>query len=289
MTSAGHRFRVALEQNHPLSIVGTVNAYSALMATKIGHAAIYLSGAGCANYSYGLPDLGMTSLEDVLIDVRRITSAVQTPLLVDIDTGWGGSFNIARAIKEMQRAGAAAVHLEDQIFQKRCGHRPNKEVVSTSEMVDRIKSAVDAREDASFYIIARTDAYSIEGLEAAVERSQQYIEAGADAIFAEAMHHLHEYEEFKKLLQMPLLANLTEFGQTPLFQREELSRAGVDMILYPLTAARMMNKAAEHAYLELLEQENQSNLISQMQSRDELYGYLGYLEYEQKLDRLFGK
>lgn len=288
MSAAGQRFRLALENNRPLSIVGTINAYSALMATKIGHAAIYLSGAGCANYSFGMPDLGMTSLQDVLVDVRRITSTVETPLLVDIDTGWGGTFNIARAVKEMSRAGAAAIHIEDQIFQKRCGHRPNKEIVPVEEMVDRIKSAVDAREDGALFVIARTDAYSVEGLDSALERSQRYAEAGADGIFAEAMHKLSEYQQFKQALQIPVLANLTEFGQTPLFQRSELSDMGIDMILYPLTAARMMNKAAELAYNELMNQESQSGLIEKMQTRDELYDYLQYREYEKKLDQLFG-
>lgn len=288
MTTPGFRFRQRLANNQPLIIAGTINAYTAMMATRLGHQAIYLSGAGCANYSYGLPDLGMTSLQDVLVDVRRITAVVETPLLVDIDTGWGGLFNIARTIREMTRAGAAAVHLEDQVSLKRCGHRPNKEIVPTAEMVDRIKAAVDARTDEQLFILARTDAYSREGLGPAIERAQQYLAAGADGIFAEAMHQLEDYREFKAAIGAPLLANLTEFGQTPLFPRSELRQAGVDMVLYPLTAARAMNKAAEQAYRELLAAESQAALLPEMQTRDELYEYLGYLAYEKKIDELFG-
>lgn len=270
----------------PLCIVGTINAYTALMATQLGHRAIYLSGAGCANYSYGLPDLGMTTLPDILVDVRRITSAVDTPLLVDIDTGWGGSFNIGRAIREMIRAGAAAVHIEDQVFQKRCGHRPNKELVSLDEMQDRVRSAVDARDDPDFFIMARTDAYSVEGLDAAIERANRYVAAGADGIFAEAMESLDDYRRFCQQVNAPVLANLTEFGRTPLFARNELAETGVGMILYPLTAARMMNRAAEDAYRTLLEEPNQQGLLERMQTREQLYRYLNYLEYEQQLDRL---
>ena len=288
MTTPGTRFRDLLDQGQPLQIVGTINAYTAMMATQIGHQAIYLSGAGCANYSYGLPDLGITSLEDVLVDVRRITSAVETPLLVDIDTGWGSSFGIARTIREMSRAGAAAVHMEDQVADKRCGHRPNKSVVSIDEMVDRIKSAVDARSDDSFFIMARTDSYSIEGIDSAIERASKYVEAGANGIFAEAMHSLEEYQKFAESVDAPILANLTEFGKTPLFSKSDLGRVGVSMVLYPLAAARMMNRAAEKAYQTILRSESQEELVPEMQTRDQLYEFLGYLDYERKLDELFG-
>ena len=288
MTTPGTRFRDLLDQGQPLQIVGTINAYTAMMATQIGHQAIYLSGAGCANYSYGLPDLGITSLEDVLVDVRRITSAVETPLLVDIDTGWGSSFGIARTIREMSRAGAAAVHMEDQVADKRCGHRPNKSVVSIDEMVDRIKSAVDARSDDSFFIMARTDSYSIEGIDSAIERASKYVEAGANGIFAEAMHSLEEYQKFAESVDAPILANLTEFGKTPLFSKSDLGRVGVSMVLYPLAAARMMNRAAETAYQTILRSESQEELVPEMQTRDQLYEFLGYLDYERKLDELFG-
>ena len=284
MNSPGKRFRKAVEDHRPLSIVGTINAYTALMAKTIGHQAIYLSGAGCANYSYGMPDLGMTSLQDVLEDVRRITAAVDTPLLVDIDTGWGGTFNIARSIQEISSAGAAAVHMEDQVFEKRCGHRPNKELVSSDEMVARIKAAVDARTDDSFFIMARTDAYSVEGLNAAIERAGRYMDAGADGIFAEAMHTIEDYQTFKTNVKAPLLANMTEFGVTPLFDRSQLADAGVDLVLYPLTAVRMMNRAAELAYSHLLMNESQASLTDQMQTRDQLYEYLDYLSYERRLD-----
>ena len=288
MTTPGTRFRDLLDQGQPLQIVGTINAYTAMMATQIGHQAIYLSGAGCANYSYGLPDLGITSLEDVLVDVRRITSAVETPLLVDIDTGWGSSFGIARTIREMSRAGAAAVHMEDQVADKRCGHRPNKSVVSIDEMVDRIKSAVDARSDDSFFIMARTDSYSIEGIDSAIERASKYVEAGANGIFAEAMHSLEEYQKFAESVDAPILANLTEFGKTPLFSKSDLGRVGVSMVLYPLAAARMMNRSAEKAYQTILRSESQEELVPEMQTRDQLYEFLGYLDYERKLDELFG-
>ena len=288
MTTPGTRFRDLLDQGQPLQIVGTINAYTAMMATQIGHQAIYLSGAGCANYSYGLPDLGITSLEDVLVDVRRITSAVETPLLVDIDTGWGSSFGIARTIREMSRAGAAAVHMEDQVADKRCGHRPNKSVVPIDEMVDRIKSAVDARSDDSFFIMARTDSYSIEGIDSAIERASKYVEAGANGIFAEAMHSLEEYQKFAESVDAPILANLTEFGKTPLFSKSDLGRVGVSMVLYPLAAARMMNRSAEKAYQTILRSESQEELVPEMQTRDQLYEFLGYLDYERKLDELFG-
>ena len=285
--SAGKKFRQALTVNKPLQIVGTINAYTAMMAEKIGHQAIYISGGACANASYGLPDLGMTSLNDVTEDARRITAAVETPLMVDIDTGWGGAFNIARTIKEMQRAGVAAVHIEDQVAQKRCGHRPNKEIVSQQEMVDRIKAAVDAKTDDDFFIMARTDSYAIEGLQAAVDRTSACIEAGADGIFAEAMATLDEYTAFKNAIDAPLLANMTEFGMSPLFTKEELADSGVDMILYPLTATRAMNKAAEMVYRDVLEKGHQKDMVQHMQTREELYEYLGYHDYEQKLDELF--
>jgi len=285
--SAGERFRKALAGEKPLQIVGAINAYTAMMAEKIGHQAIYISGGACANASYGLPDLGMTSMNDVLEDARRITAAVDTPLMVDIDTGWGGAFNIARTIKGSIRAGVAAVHIEDQVAQKRCGHRPNKEIVSQEEMVDRVKAAVDAKTDAQFFILARTDAYAREGLQSAVDRAGACIEAGADGVFAEAMSTLEEYQTFKDVIKAPLLANMTEFGVTPLFNKADLAASGVDMVLYPLTAVRAMNKAAEMVYKHLLEVGDQIDVIDSMQTRMELYDYLGYHDYEQKLDQLF--
>ena len=287
--TAGLRFRKALNQNKPLQIVGTINAYTALMATKVGHQAIYISGGACANASYGLPDLGMTSMNDVLEDARRITAVVDTPLLIDIDTGWGGSFNIARTIKESIRAGVAAVHMEDQVSQKRCGHRPNKEVVSTDEMVDRIKAAVDARTDDDFFIMARTDSYAIEGLQASIDRAGAYMEAGADGIFAEAMATLEEYKAYDEQIDAPLLANMTEFGMSPLFDKQELADNGVNMVLYPLTATRAMNKAAEMVYQDVLEKGHQKDMVEHMQTRMELYDYLNYHEYEQTLDKLFSE
>ena len=289
MNSAGKRFRNALSKNAPLQIVGTINAYTALMATKIGHQAIYISGGACANASYGLPDLGMTSMNDVLEDARRITAVVDTPLLIDIDTGWGGSFNIARTIKESIRSGVAAVHMEDQVAQKRCGHRPNKEIVSLNEMVDRIKAAVDAKTDDEFFIMARTDSYAIEGLQASIDRSSAYIEAGADGIFAEAMASLDEYKAYDKAIDAPLLANMTEFGMSPLFDKKELADSGADMVLYPLTAVRAMNKAAELVYQDVLEKGHQKDVVDNMQTRMELYDYLNYQEYEDTLDKLFMK
>lgn len=286
-TTPGQRFRQALENNKPLQIVGTVNAYCAMMAKQAGHQAIYLSGAGVANASYGLPDLGMTSLNDVLIDVDRITKACDLPLLVDIDTGWGGAFNIAKTIKDMIKAGAAAVHIEDQVAQKRCGHRPNKEIVSKAEMVDRIKAAVDARTDQSFFIMARTDAFAQEGLEAAIERAQACVEAGADGIFAEAIKTEEHYRAFANALDVPILANMTEFGQTELWTKKQLGEWGAAMVLYPLSAFRAMNKAAETVYQSILAQGDQKQVIDMMQTRMELYDYLGYHDFEQKLDSLF--
>ena len=283
----GQKFRKALEDNKPLQIVGTINAYAAMMAEKIGHQAIYLSGGGVANASYGLPDLGMTSLNDVVEDVRRITSASSLPLLVDIDTGWGGAFNIARTIKGMEKAGAAAVHIEDQVAQKRCGHRPNKEIVSKEEMVDRIKAAVDARTDPDFFIMARTDAFAQEGLDAAIDRAKACVEAGADGIFAEAVKTEEHYRAFAEALDVPILANITEFGQTELWSRDQLGEWGAAMVLYPLSAFRAMNKAAETVYRSLLEEGHQRKVVDIMQTRMELYDYLNYHDFEQKLDALF--
>lgn len=287
--SPGTAFRRAVADNLPLQVVGTVNAYTAMMAERIGHKALYLSGAGCANMSYGLPDLALTSLNDVLEDVRRITAAVTTPLLVDIDTGWGGALNIARTIQLMERAGVGAVHIEDQVSQKRCGHRPNKAIVSEQEMLDRIKAACDARDDENFFIMARTDAYALEGLSAAIDRASACVEAGADGVFAEAMPSLDAYRAFKAKIQEPLLANMTEFGQTPLFHTHELYDAGVAMVLYPLSAARAMNKAAEQVYQSLLHNGDQKACVHTMQTREELYRYLDYYQYEQKLDELFSQ
>ena len=285
--SPGARFRKALNENKPLQIVGTVNAYTAMMAQKVGHQAIYLSGGGVANASYGLPDLGMTTMNDVVEDVRRITAASDLPLLVDIDTGWGGAFNIGRTIREMERAGAAAVHIEDQVAQKRCGHRPNKEIVSQEEMVDRIKAAVDARENDDFFIMARTDAFQKEGLDAAIERAKACIEAGADGIFAEAVTELEHYKAFSEALDVPILANITEFGATPLYNRKELGEAGADMVLYPLSAFRAMNKAALAVYQNILDKGDQKDVVDLMQTRMELYDFLNYHDFEQKLDQLF--
>ena len=285
--SPGARFRKALKENHPLQIVGTINAYTAMMAEKGGHQAIYLSGGGVANASYGLPDLGMTTLNDVVEDVRRITAATDVPRLVDIDTGWGGAFNIARTIREMERAGAAAVHIEDQVAQKRCGHRPNKEIVSQEEMVDRITAAVDARQDDDFFIMARTDAFQKEGLDAAIERAKACIEAGADGIFAEAVTELEHYKAFSEALDVPVLANITEFGATPLYNRKELAEAGAGMVLYPLSAFRAMNKAALTVYENILEKGDQKDVVDLMQTRMELYDFLNYHDFEQKLDELF--
>ena len=285
--SPGGLFRKAISEHKPLQVVGTINPYCAMMAEQIGHHAIYLSGGGVANASYGLPDLGMTSLNDVLEDVRRITAATELPLLVDIDTGWGGAFNISRTVKDMIRGGAAAVHIEDQIAQKRCGHRPNKEIVTLEEMVDRVKAAVDARTDDDFFIMARTDAFAQEGLEKAIERAQACVEAGADGIFAEAVNEEEHYRAFRAVLDVPLLANITEFGQTPLYNKAELGEWGVDLVLYPLSAFRAMNKAAENVYTSILEKGDQKDVVDTMQTRMELYEYLSYHEYEKKLDSLF--
>ncbi|MGY8869107.1 methylisocitrate lyase [Neptunomonas sp.] len=288
--TAGGRFRKALLEAKPLQIVGTTNAYHAMMAERVGHKAIYLSGGGVANTSYGLPDLGMTSMNDVLEDVRRISSAVETPLLVDIDTGWGGAFNISRTVKEMTKAGAAAVHIEDQIAQKRCGHRPNKEIVSSQEMVDRVKAAVDAKTDDDFFIIARTDAFQMEGLNSAVDRAQACLEAGADGIFAEAVHTLEDYKAFADGINgAHLLANITEFGATPLFNTEELVANGASMVLYPLSAFRAANKAALNVYEALLRDGDQKAVVDTMQTRMELYDFLNYHDFEQKLDALFAE
>jgi methylisocitrate lyase len=287
--SPGARFREAIKAGDPLQVVGTINAYSAIMAEKIGHQAIYLSGGGVANASYGLPDLGMTSLNDVVEDVRRITAATSVPLLVDIDTGWGGAFNIAKTVRDMEKAGAAAVHMEDQVAQKRCGHRPNKEIVSTEEMVDRIRSAVDARADPDFFIMARTDSFAQEGLDAAIERAKAYVAAGADGIFAEAIKTEEHYRAFSEALDVPILANITEFGQTELWNKKELGLWGAAMVLYPLSAFRAMSKAAELVYTSILNEGDQKDVLDIMQPRMELYDYLGYHEYEEKLDSLFAE
>ena len=285
--SAGLKFKQAIANNKPLQVVGTVNAYCAMMAEKTGHQALYLSGAGVANASYGMPDLGMTSLDNVLEDIRRITSATDLPLLVDADTGWGGAFNIARTVKEMTKAGAAGFHIEDQVAQNRCGHRPNKEIVSKDEMVDRIKAAVDAKTDSDFYIMARTDAFQKEGLNAAIDRAAACVEAGADAIFAEAVHDLADYQAFAKALNVPILANITEFGQTPLYTKEQLSEVGVEIVLYPLSAFRAMNKAALNVYSSILSEGSQQSQVDNMQTRAELYEFLDYHSYENTLDNLF--
>ncbi|MEH6711840.1 MAG: methylisocitrate lyase [Paraglaciecola polaris] len=287
--SPGQKFRQALKDNKPLQIVGAINAYSAMMAKKIGHQAIYLSGGGVANASYGLPDLGMTSLNDVIVDVQRITSACDLPLLVDIDTGWGGAFNIAKTVRDMEKAGAAAVHMEDQVAQKRCGHRPNKEIVPLEEMVDRIKAAVDARTDSDFFIMARTDSFAQEGLESAITRAKAYVAAGADGIFAEAIKTEAHYRAFAEALDVPILANITEFGQTELWNKNVLGEWGAAMVLYPLSAFRAMNKAAENVYSAILVQGDQTSVVDQMQTRMELYDYLNYHDYEQKLDSLFAQ
>lgn len=287
--SAGGRLRLAMEREQPLQIVGAINAYTALLAESAGFRAIYLSGAGVANASFGLPDLGMTSASDVCEDVRRISAATELPLLVDADTGWGSAFNIARSCGQLIRAGAAGLHLEDQLQAKRCGHRPGKVLTEAGEMVDRIRAAVDARTDANFVIAARTDAHAVEGQQAAIERAQRYAEAGADFIFAEALTTLDEYREFVDSLDVPVLANLTEFGKTPLFTVEELASAGVRLILYPLSAFRAMSKAALAVYEAIRNDGTQRGVVELMQTRDELYEVLGYLEYEDRLDRLFGR
>ena len=287
--SAGARFRSALDAERPLQVVGAVNAYAALLAERAGFKALYLSGAGVANASFGLPDLGMTSLNDVCEDIRRITGATELPLLVDADTGWGAAFNISRTVQEMIRAGAGALHIEDQVAAKRCGHRPGKELVDAAEMCDRIKAAVDGRTDAQFVIMARTDAHAVEGQQAAVDRALKYVEAGADMIFAEALTTLDEYQQFTQAVKVPVLANITEFGKTPLFTTQELGGAGVRLVLYPLSAFRAMSKAAERVYGELRKQGTQKGVLDTMQTRTELYDVLGYMDYEKKLDELFKK
>ena len=287
--SAGAAFKKALAEETPLQIIGTINANHALLAKRAGYRAIYLSGGGVAAGSMGLPDLGITTLEDVLTDVRRITNICDTPLLVDADTGFGSSaFNIARTTKDLIKAGAAAMHIEDQVGAKRCGHRPNKEVVSKQEMVDRIKAAVDARTDENFQIMARTDAIAIEGVEAALDRVHAYIEAGADLIFPEAIRTLEDYKKFSSAVSKPILANITEFGLTPLFGRDELRDNGVKMILYPLSAFRAMNKAAENVYEAIRRDGTQANVVDSMQTREELYDRINYHAYEQALDKMLG-
>lgn len=287
LESRGSEFRRLVSERAPLQVVGTINAYTALMARRIGHRAIYLSGGGVAANSLGMPDLGISSLEDVLTDVRRITDVCDLPLLVDVDTGFGGAFNIARTVRSMIKFGAAAMHIEDQVQSKRCGHRPGKAIVSKGEMVDRIKAAVDARTDDGFVIMARTDALAGEGMESAIERAVACVEAGADMIFPEAVQTLEQYYEFRKSVGVPVLANITEFGKTPLFTTPELGEAGVDIVLYCCSAYRSMNRAAERTYKALLEDGHQKNVLDDMQTRDELYEYLDYHEYERKLDELF--
>ena len=289
MNAAGARFRHALAEEKPLQIVGAITAYAARMAEATGFRAVYLSGGGVAANSLGLPDLGISTMEDVLIDVRRITDATTLPLLVDIDTGWGGAFNIARTIRSISKAGAAAVHLEDQVSAKRCGHRPGKEVVSPGEMIDRIKAAVDARTDASFVIMARTDALAAEGLSSTLDRVRAYVEAGADMIFAEAVTDLTLYSRFKAAAVVPVLANITEFGQTPLFTREELAAAGVDMVLYCCSAYRAMNAAALRVFEAIRTEGTQRSVLDMMQTRAELYRFLDYHAFENKLDDLFAR
>lgn len=285
--SMGKKFRQAVDDNSPLQVVGAVNAYSAIMAEKVGHKAIYLSGGGVAACSMGIPDLGITTMKDVLEDTYRITDASELPLLVDIDTGWGGAFNIARCVREFTRAGAGAVHIEDQVMQKRCGHRPNKAIIPQGEMVDRVKSAVDAKTDSDFVIMARTDALAVEGMQSAIDRAIACVEAGADMIFPEAINTLEQYEEFVKAVDVPVLANITEFGATPLFTSEELASVGVKLQLYPLSAFRAMSKAALNVYEHIKEDGHQKDVVDTMQTRMDLYDYLGYHEYEQKLDQLF--
>ncbi|MBA3022516.1 MAG: methylisocitrate lyase [Gammaproteobacteria bacterium] len=285
----GNKLRQAVANNHPLQVVGAVTAYCAILAQKSGHRALYLSGGGVAASSLGIPDLGITTLHDVCEDARRITAASDLPLLVDVDTGWGGAFNIARATREVAQAGAAGFHIEDQVMQKRCGHRPNKAIVSQQEMVDRVKAAVDARTDDSFVIMARTDALAVEGMSSAIDRAHACAEAGADMIFPEAMTTLEQYAEFTKTVKVPVLANITEFGATPLFTTEQLAGVGVKLVLYPLSAYRAMSQAALNVYQHILADGTQQNVVDTMQTRMELYDYLGYHAYEQQLDRLFAE
>ena len=286
-TTSGKNLRKAIQTESPLQIVGVTNPYHGVMAKSAGFMALYLSGSGVATASYGLPDLGMTTLDNVLEDVRRVTTAVDLPLLVDIDTGWGGAFMIARAMKEMTRAGAAGVHIEDQVQDKRCGHRPGKQIVATAEMQDRLKAAADAKEYKDFVLMARTDAIASEGIDAAVERAVAYVESGADMVFAEAVTELIDYKKFREATGVPVLANLTEFGRTPAFTLDELASVGVDIALYPLTAFRAANKAAENALRILRTKGTQSEIIGELQTRDELYDYIDYQAYESKLDELF--
>jgi len=286
-TTPGKNLRKAIQTESPLQVVGVTNPYHGVMAKSAGFMALYLSGSGVATASYGLPDLGMTTLDNVLEDVRRVTTAVDLPLLVDIDTGWGGAFMIARAMKEMTRAGAAGVHIEDQVQDKRCGHRPGKQIVATAEMQDRLKAAADAKEYKDFVLMARTDAIASEGIDAAVERAVAYVESGADMVFAEAVTELIDYKKFREATGVPVLANLTEFGQTPAFTLDELASVGVDIALYPLTAFRAANKAAENALRILRTKGTQSEIIGELQTRDELYDYIDYQAYESKLDELF--
>jgi len=287
--SPGRKLRQAVEQTNPLQVVGAVNAYNAIMAEKCGHKALYLSGGGVAACSLGIPDLGISTLKDVLEDAARITDASSLPLLVDIDTGWGGAFNIARCIREMQRANVAGVHIEDQVMQKRCGHRPNKAIVSQAEMVDRVKAAVDARSDHDFVIMARTDALAVEGMDAAVDRAIACVEAGADMIFPEAMTELDQYRQFVDAVGVPVLANITEFGATPLFTIEQLASVGVKLSLYPLSAFRAASLAALNVYQHILRDGTQQNVVDTMQTRMELYDFLDYHQYEQTLDQLFNE
>lgn len=285
----GLLFKKAIEAERPLQVIGAINAYHAKLAEKTGYKAIYLSGGGVAAGSLGVPDLGISTLEDVLIDIRRITDSTSLPLLVDVDTGFGGAFNIARTIRSVEKSGAAAVHIEDQIQAKRCGHRPNKSIVSQNEMVDRIKSAVDAKNDENFVIMARTDALAVEGLQSAIDRACACVEAGANMIFPEAINDLDTYKKFTNSVDVPVLANITEFGATPLFSLDELNSVGIAIALYPLSAFRAMNKAALNIYKGLREEGTQKNLVEQMQTREELYEFLDYHEYEKKLDQLFKK
>ncbi|MGH1428577.1 MAG: methylisocitrate lyase [Arenicella sp.] len=285
--NSGKKFRQAVEENSPLQVVGTVNAYTAIMAEKTGHKALYLSGGGVAACSLGIPDLGISTLSDVVEDASRICNASALPLLVDIDTGWGGAFNISRAIRDLEKTGVAAVHIEDQVMQKRCGHRPNKMIVPLNDMTDRIKAAVDAKNSEDFVVMARTDALAVEGMQSAIDRAIACVEAGADMIFPEAMITLEQYQEFVNAVNVPVLANITEFGATPLFSSEELASVGVKLQLYPLSAFRAMSLAALHTYEAILNDGHQKNVVDKMQTRMELYDFLDYHAYEQKLDHLF--
>ena len=287
--SAGKKFREVLQNNEQLIIPGAINAYSAKLAEKAGHKAVYLSGSGVAAASYGLPDLGVTSMEDVLIDAKRITNATSLPLLVDVDTGWGDSKSISKTIEEFTKAGCAAIHIEDQVFDKRCGHRPNKQLVSISDMRSRIKIALDSKTEESFFIMARTDALASEGLDGAINRCGEYLDEGADGIFLEAVTSIDQYKEFKKNFSAPLLANITEFGKTPLFTQAELKEAGVDIVLYPLTAFRAMSQSAENVYNSVIKDGTQESLLDIMQTREELYEVLDYYNFEKKLDDKLSK